>query len=75
MDGNYARFRNMVDENGGILPFTLSRCWERIGARDKTGRPKFWLRDNQGQSGTIRGQFGNGAEGGADPDGQDAAAR
>ncbi len=49
MDGDHARFRNMVDLNGGLLPWMETRCWEWTGARDKSGRPKFWLGDNQGQ--------------------------
>ena len=49
MDGDHARFSDKVNQNGVLLPWMETRCWEWTGARDKSGRPKFWLRDNQGQ--------------------------
>ncbi len=67
MDGDHARFRGKVNENGGILPWMETRCWEWTGATDKTGRWK----GGWGQW----GQFGHGAGCDADPGGQDAAAR
>ncbi len=55
MDGDHARFRNMVDENGVLLPWMEARCWEWTGATDKTGRPKFWLGDSRDNSVTGQG--------------------
>ncbi len=49
MDRDHARFSDKVNQSGVLLPWMETRCWEWTGARDKTGRPKFWLRDNQGQ--------------------------
>ncbi len=54
MDGDHARFRNMVDQNGGLLPWKETRCWEWTGAGAKTGRPKFWLGDSRDNS--VSGQ-------------------
>ncbi len=54
MDGDHARFWSKVDRNGGVLPWMETRCWEWTGARDKTGRPKFWLGDSRDNS--VSGQ-------------------
>jgi hypothetical protein len=45
MDGDHARFWGKVNRNGGLLPWMETRCWEWTGARDISGRGKFWLRD------------------------------
>ena len=45
MDGDNARFSDKVDENGGLLPFMLSRCWEWT-----------W---RQGQDGAFQGRSGD----------------
>jgi hypothetical protein len=54
MDGDHARFWSKVNRNGGILPWMETHCWEWTGARDKTGRPKFWLSDNLDNSVTAQ---------------------
>ena len=54
MDQNHARFSDKVNQNGGILPWMETRCWEWTGARDKTGRPKFWLGDKRYNSVTAQ---------------------
>ena len=54
MEGDHARFRGKVDENGGLLPWMETRCWEWTGATDKTGRPKFWLKDSRDNSVTAQ---------------------
>ena len=54
MDGDHARFWSKVDKNGGILPWMETRCWEWTGARDKTGRGKFWIGDKRDNSVTAQ---------------------
>ncbi len=54
MDGDDARFSDKVNQNGGILPWMETRCWEWTGAGAKTGRPKFWLGDSRDNS--VSGQ-------------------
>ncbi len=57
MDRDNTRFWSKVDKNGGILPWMINRCWEWTGVKDKTGRPKFWLRDSRDSSGnSVTGQ-------------------
>ena len=54
MDGDHARFWSKVDKNGGLLPWMETRCWEWTGARDKTGRGKFWIGDKRDNSVTAQ---------------------
>ena len=40
------RFLAKVDRSGPVPPVLESRCWHWIGATDRRGYPKFWLRGN-----------------------------
>ena len=54
MDHNHARFSDKVNQNGGLLPWMETNCWEWTGATDKTGRGKFWIGDNRDNSVTAQ---------------------
>lgn len=47
MGTDLTRLRNLTKENGSILPWMETPCWIWVGTTDKTGRPKFWLRDKK----------------------------